>query len=112
MYTDMWRRNKIDYKFGPKKTIVRTLVYFSYLYDGNKNKLGVSISFETERDFHYELLMEDWLKFCNIYLNGKDSHWAFKRFFKGKNMKSTDGLFAFEHALNESNIEFKKIAYY
>lgn len=72
----------------------------------------MKIDFECADDFHYELLANDWQRFCDSFLEQGDEKQMFKQFLEKKDLNTHDGLFAFERVLKQENIAFRKIAFF
>ena len=81
-------------------------------FDSDGEPAGVIVDYEFADDFHYTLNENAWQSFCDEYLNGNNSPYAFRDFLSEHSLDTVEGEFAFEDALKASNIEFKKIAFY
>ena len=104
MYSDEWQKK--GYRFETRIPVSNS-IYYKHVYDENDTIVGVIIDFEYADDFHYELMANDWQKFCIKYLEAGDERLAFQQFIEKSNM-----TFALENALEQANIPFKKIAFY
>lgn len=60
MYSDEWLIQ--GFKRGSRKKVTDE-VYYRIWSDNNGTAVGVTVDFETNGDFHYELLMPDWNRF-------------------------------------------------
>lgn len=109
MYSDDWHR--AGYRIE-NRIVVSEPVYYRHAYNQEGDLVGVIVDFEYADDYHYELLADDWKKFCEVYLESCDETEAFKKFIIAKDLETIEGMFAFEHALNAADITFKKIAFY
>lgn len=106
MYSDKWLK---DGYTGDNRIKVSDIVDYRIWSDGMGVAIGVTVDYETADDFHYELLIADWHRFLSEVLCITDMSevaTAFQDFLKG-NM----GLFAFEDALDNHGIKYKKIAF-
>ena len=111
MYTDEWRKKGINYRIENRRPVAGP-VYYRHIYDENDEIIGVCVDFECSDDFHYELLANDWQRFCNTFLEQGDEKQMFQQFLEKKGLNTVDGLFAFERALERENIPFKKISFF
>ena len=111
MYTDEWRKKGIKYRME-ERIPVSGLVYYRHINGENDEILGVCVDFEDADDFHYELLANDWKRFCDTFLEHGDEKQMFKQFLEKKDLNTVEGWFAFETALQQENIPFKKMAFY
>ena len=103
-YSDDWHNE--GYRFE-EKILIEAPVYFRHVYDTDGMLAGILVDYETADDVHYELTAENWKKFCNCYLDGKDDEGAFRDF-----ISVNPGPFTLEYALNKEKIVYKKLAYY
>ncbi len=110
MYTDEWIKKGIRY--SSTRIPVSGPVYYGHFYNDNDEIIGVHVDFECADDFHYELLIDDWRKFCKMFLEPGDEKQMFQQFLEKKDLNTVEGLFAFEKALQQENIPFKKMAFY
>lgn len=96
------------------------VVYLGYGYDSNQNIIAVKVSYEYADDFHYELSIEEWKKFCLRVLKPGDEIESFRAFLnetlnpvRNKQGFIEDyGKFAFEDKMRESQIIYSKFAYF
>lgn len=107
MYSDNWLKQ--GYTSGSRIKVSEIVAY--HIWSDNKGiAVGVTVDFEVADDFHYELLTEDWHRFLFEVLCIADMS-APITVFQGF-LKRNTNLFAFEEALNEHGIKYKKIAFY
>jgi len=107
MYSDNWLKQ--GYTSGSRIKVSEIVAY--HIWSDNKGiAVGVTVDFEVADDFHYELLTEDWHRFLFEVLCIADMSAAIT-VFQGF-LKRNTNLFAFEEALNEHGIKYKKIAFY
>ncbi len=107
MHSDNWLKQ--GYSSGNRIKVSDTVDYRIWS-DNAGAVVGVTVDFETTDDFHYELLAADWRKFLTEVLCINDASAATEA-FQGF-LKTKTNLFAFEDALNEHKIKYKKIAFY
>ncbi|MGI6361837.1 MAG: hypothetical protein ACOX05_06080 [Bacillota bacterium] len=106
-YSDNWIRQ--GYSCG-QRFQVSDIVDYRIWSNKTGAIIGVTVDFETANDFHYDLLATDWNRFLSEVLCIDDMLTvtkAFQSFFRTKT-----NLFAFEEALNEHGINYKKTAFY
>lgn len=107
MYSDNWLKQ--GYTSGSRIKISDIVDY--RIWSDNKGiAVGVTVDFEAADDFHYELLTEDWNRFLSEVLCITDissATTAFQGF-----LKSNTNLFAFEEALGNHSIKYKKVAFF
>jgi hypothetical protein len=107
MYSDVWL--KFGYKHGARNKVSNDVDYEIWTDDEN-NVIGVTVNFEVADDFHYELSIEEWMKFLDKVLKTTDLTNTQKLFkiFLCENNK----MFDFEYALQLHGIKYDKIAFY
>lgn len=107
MHSDNWLKQ--GYTSGNRIKVSDTVDY--QIWSDNAGAMvGATVNFETADDFHYELLAENWSRFLSEVLCINDTSptaEAFQGF-----MKIKTNLFAFQEALDEHGIKYKKIAFY
>ena len=109
MYSDDWHRAGYTIE---ERIVISDPVMYRHAYDHEGVLVGVIVDYEFADDYHYELLTEDWIQFCEQYLDAGNETEAFKKFINAKNLDTIEGKFAFEDALKKSGIKFKKVAFY
>ena len=109
MYSDDWRRQGYSIE---QRILIFDAVYLRHAYDQNGNPAGVIVDYELADDYHYELLADAWQAFCGRYLNGADEIPAFTEFIKENGLETFKGRYAFENALKEAGIDYKRAAFY
>lgn len=107
MYSDNWLKQ--GYTSGSRIKI-SDIVDYRFWSDNKGIAVGVTVDFEAAEDFHYELLTEDWNRFLFEVLCISDTSSATTA-FQGF-LKSNTNLFAFEEALNNRSIKYKKVAFF
>lgn len=96
------------------------VVFLGYGYDSNQNIIAVKISYEYADDFHYELSIEEWKKFCLRFLKPGDEVESFRAFLnetlnpvRDKHGFVVDlGKFTFEEKMKEAQIHYLKFVFY
>ena len=107
MYSDDWLR--LGFQHG-EQIKVTDIVDYEIWIDGRNNIIGVTVNFEEADDYHYDLPIEEWMKFITKVLTNSDIEKTpelFKKFL----CENTE-IFAFQDALEAHQIKFDKIAFY
>ena len=104
MYSDEWL--KLGYTSG-EPIEVSDIAFYRTWTDQAGSEIGVTVDFEIDNDFHYEMPISEWQRFVEEVLHaGKsdDLTAAFRDYFlKNK------GLFAFERDLRIYGKGYQKI---
>jgi hypothetical protein len=107
MLSDEWLRQGVQHGELIKVTDIVDYV----IWADNKNVIiGVSVNFEEADDYHYDIEIEEWMKFLDHVLKNQDlkeTSKLFRDFLDGKS-----GMFAFQDALDTSQIKYDKIAFW
>jgi hypothetical protein len=107
MYSDVWL--KLSYRHGARNKVSNDVDYEIWTDDEN-NIIGVTVNFEGTNDYHYELYIEEWMKFLDKVLKTADltnTQKLFERF-----LRENDKIFDFQYALQLHGIKYDKIAFY
>lgn len=107
MYSDKWL--KLGFKHGDRIKVSAVADY--YVWTNSVNIIeGVTVNFKEADDYHYELQIEEWMKFQIEVLksnNFDETKELFALFLHENNE-----MFAFQDALNLHEIKYVKIAFY
>ncbi len=107
MYSDDWL--KLGFQHG-ERIKVSTVVNYVIWTDSKDCVVGVTVHFEEADDYHYDLPIEEWMKFLTKVLknsNAEKTPNLFKDFlYENKEM------FAFEDILDTYQIKYDKIAFF
>jgi hypothetical protein len=107
MYSDKWL--KLGYKHGDR-IIVSSVADYEIWTDSENSIVGVTVNFEVADDYHYELLINEWMKFLDKVLktiNLESTQKLFEKFLYENN-----NMFDFEDTLKMHGIMYEKIAFY
>jgi hypothetical protein len=107
MYSDKWL--KLGYKHG-ERIIVSSVADYEIWTDSENSIVGVTVNFEVADDYHYELLIIEWMKFLEKVLktiNLENTQKLFEKFLYENN-----NMFDFEATLKMHGIMYEKIAFY
>jgi 4-alpha-glucanotransferase len=107
MHSDNWL--KLGYKHG-ERIIVSPVIDYEIWTDSENSIVGVTVNFEEADDYHYELPIEEWMKFLEKVLkniNLENTQKLFEKFLHENNK-----MFDFQDALKLHGIEYDKIAFY
>jgi len=107
MYSDNWL--KLGYKHG-KRIKVSAEVDYGIWTDNENRVVGISVNFEVADDYHYELLIEEWMKFQTVVFKSTNLD-EIKRLFE-KFLYENSKMFDFQDALKLNGIKYKKAAFY
>lgn len=102
-YSTAWHREGDHFE---NRIMVKDPVYYRHVYREDGTLAGVIVDYELAYDFHYEMTAEAWKKFSARYFHGYDELQAFRNFLSLNREPS-----AFEKALNEAGIEFRKVSF-
>lgn len=106
MYSDNWL--KLGYEHGDRIKVSAVVDYYTWT-DSENHIVGVTVNFEEADDYHYELLIEEWMKFNAEVLksnNLDETKKLFKKSFENNEM------FDFQDALKLHEIKYEKMAFY
>jgi len=107
MYSDAWLAQ--GYSSG-EPIEVSDFVFYRTWHDQAGNEMGVTVDFEIDNDFHYEMPASEWQRFLTKVLRvaePDDVTDALRGYFL-----LNEGLFDFERDLKFHGIVFQKIAFY
>jgi len=107
MYSDEWL--KLGYTSG-EPIEVSDIAFYRTWTDQAGSEIGVTVDFEIDNDFHYEMLISEWRRFLTKVLRvaePDDVTDALRGYFL-----LNEGLFDFERDLKFHGIVFQKIAFY
>lgn len=107
MYSDNWLR--VGFQHG-NRIRVSDIVDYEIWTDGEENMIGVTVNFEEADDYHYDLPIEEWMKFITKVLMNSDIEKTPKLF--NKFLCESTEIFAFQDALEAHQIKYDKIAFY
>ncbi len=104
MYSDEWIN--MGYTSG-KPIEVSDIAFYRTWTDQAGSEIGVTVDFEIDNDFHYEMPISEWRRFLNDVLHVDESDdvtIVFRNYFVRNN-----GLFDFERDLRIFGIGYQKI---
>jgi hypothetical protein len=107
MYSKEWLQ--LGFQHGERIKVTDIVDYEIWTENGD-NIIGVTVNFEEADDYHYDLTIEEWMKFITKVLTNSDIEKTpelFKKFL----CENTE-IFAFQDALEAQQIKFEKIAFY
>ncbi len=107
MYSDIWLTE--GYSSG-EQIQVSDFVFYRTWHDAAGNEIGVTLDFEIDNDFHYEMPVGEWQRFLKEVLRvaePDDITDALRGYFL-----LNEGLFDFERDLKIHAISYQKIAFY
>lgn len=107
MYSDDWLRQGYT---SDEQTQVSDYVSYRLWHDQAGAEIGVTVDFEIDNDFHYEMPVGEWQSFLTEVLHIDDPDDvpdALCGYFL-----LNEGLFDFERDLKINGILFQKIAFY
>jgi len=107
MCSDKWL--KLGYKHGERNK-VSTVADYETWKDSENNIIGVTVNFEDADDYHYELPIEEWMKFLEKVLKSTDltnTQKLFQEFLIQNN-----GMFDFQDTLDLHGVKYDKIVFY
>lgn len=107
MYSDDWLR--LGFQHG-ERIKVTDMVDYQIWTDIRNNIIGVTVNFEEADDYHYDLPIEEWMKFITKVLLNSDIEKTLELF--NKFLCEHIEIFAFQDALEDHQIKFDKIAFY
>lgn len=107
MYSDDWLR--LGFQHGDRIKVT-DIVDYEIWTDSRKNIIGFTVNFEEADDYHYDLPIEEWMKFITKVLKNSDIEKT-RELFKNFLCENTE-IFAFQDALEAHQIKFDKIAFY
>ncbi|MGB4659905.1 MAG: hypothetical protein WBI07_12035 [Mobilitalea sp.] len=106
MYSDDWLR--LGFQHGDRIKVTDIVDYVIWT-DSRDNIVGVTVNFEEADDYHYDLTIEEWIKFIIKVLINSDFE-KIPELFKIFLCENTE-IFAFQDALEAHKIKFDKIAF-
>ena len=107
MYSDNWL--KLGYKHGDRIKVLAVADYEIWTGSGNRI-VGITVNFEIADDYHYELLIEEWIKFHAAVLKSTNLDET-KKLFENFLCENNE-MFDFEDALKLHGIKYEKAAFY
>ena len=106
MRSDNWL--KLGHKHGEHIKVSAKADYEIWT-DRNNHIVGVTVNFEEAGDYHYDLLIEDWMKFLSKVLKNSNLEYTQKLFEKF--LCEHNNMFDFEDALDLYDIKYDKIVF-
>ena len=107
MLSDDWLRQ--GFQHGDRIEVTDIVDYV--IWTDNKNDIiGISVNFEEADDYHYDIEIEEWMKFLAHGLNDtnlKESPKLFRNF-----LEENSDMFAFQDVLDSNHIKYDKIAFW
>lgn len=107
MYSDEWLKQSFN---SNSRIKVSDEVDYRIWSDNDGTAVGVTVDFEIDNDFHYELLMSDWNRFLAEVLHDTNPANTTKVF--GEYLHKCKCVFSFEEDLNSIGIKYEKVAFY
>lgn len=107
MYSDNWL--SLGYIYGERLKVSKIVDYKVWTDKSNK-VVGVTVNFELPNDFHYELSIDEWMKFLEKVLENTSLEKTQKLFEKF--LCENNDIFKFEDTLKLYGIKYDKIAFY
>lgn len=107
MLSDDWLRQ--EFQHGQRIEVTSIVDYFIWT-DKNDSIIGVSVNFEEADDYHYDIEIEEWMKFLVNVL--KDSNMRNTSELFHNFLEENTEMFAFQDALDFHQIKYDKIAFY
>lgn len=107
MISDDWLRQ--GFQHG-ERIVVTDIVDYVVWTDTTNSIIGVSVNFEEADDYHYDIEIEEWMKFLVQVLidtNMKETPKLFRNF-----LEANTEMFAFQEALKFYQIKYDKIAFW
>nr|WP_294486972.1 hypothetical protein [uncultured Anaerosporobacter sp.] len=107
MLSDEWLRQ--GFRHGERIEVPDIVDYVRWT-DNKNDIIGVSVNFEEADDCHYDIEIEEWMKFLENVLNDTNLNEIPKllRIFLEENPK----VFAFQAVLDSNQIKYDKIAFW
>lgn len=107
MLSDDWLRQ--GFQHG-QRIKVNNIVDYVIWTDNKNDIIGVSVDFEEADDYHYDIEIEEWMKFLENVLRNPDLEETSKLFrnFLDENTE----MFAFQEVLDSNQIRYDKIAFW
>lgn len=107
MLSDDWLRQ--GFKHGDRIEVTEIVDYV--IWTDNKNDtIGVSVNFEEADDYHYDIEIEEWMKFLENVLNNANLNETPKPFRNF--LEDNTEMFAFQDVLDSNQIKYDKIAFW
>lgn len=107
MYSDDWLR--LGFQHG-ERVKVSTVADYVIWTDNKGCVAGITFNFEEADDYHYDLPIDEWMKFLSEVM--KNTNFDRTSILLRKFLDENREIFAFEDVSNEYQINYNKIAFY
>lgn len=107
MLSDDWLRQ--GFQHG-ERIEVNDIVDYVIWTDNKNDIIGVSVNFEEADDYHYDIEIEEWMKFLVKVLDNTnlgETPKLFRNF-----LEENTEMFAFQDVLDFNQIKYEKIAFW